>query len=363
MGLTVVKLGSSIVAEQNGGLRSDVFSWVGSDVAALRKAGEQVIIVTSGAIALGVSAIDLESRPKALDELQAASAIGQGALYQAWESQLKGEGLIAAQVLLTLHDISERSSSLNVAATLRRLLTWGAVPVVNENDTTTTDEITFGDNDLLASQVAILLGAQRLVLLTEVEGLHETDPREDPQSAIVSDVVSIKELDSFSIGQSANSLGSGGMRSKVVAAEMATSAGIETTIASGLQAGTLLAAVTGKSIGTRFHASETKIGSFKAWLRYAKPASGRIIVDQGAAKALQDDGTSLLAVGVTEVEGRFEAGDAVEVVFADRVLGKGLASLSADQLSKVMGMKSEQIRELLPMAASEVIHRDRFASA
>ena len=359
----VVKLGSSVVADAEGRVRSEVISSVASDVTALIAAGTEVVLVSSGAIARGVDALGLSERPKAVDELQAASAVGQAAMFRAWEVELARHGMVAAQVLLTLHDIEDRSSNLSIKATLRRLLSWGVVPVINENDTTTTEEITFGDNDLLAAQVAIMLDAGLVVLLTDAEGLHESDPREDPDSPVITEVSSFDRIASVAIGQRPGEHGSGGMRSKVVAAEMATSAGIETVVAPGARPGAVRMAAGRESIGTRFLASAERHNSFKGWLRYAKATEGRIEVDEGAARALREQGTSLLPVGVIGVEGQFEAGDAVEVVHADAVIGKGLVSFSAEELRLVAGMKTAAVRDLLPRAAEEAVHRDRFVLA
>ena len=363
MGLIVVKLGSSIVADAGGALRSDVLDRVCDDIAQLRAEGTHVVVVSSGAIARGIETLGLAGRPKAIDELQAASAVGQAAMFRAWEQALGQRGATSAQVLLTLHDIADRDSNLSIRATLMRLLAWDAVPVINENDTTTTDEITFGDNDLLAAQVAILLDARLLVLLTDADGLHESDPRVNPEAPVVRVVSNLSEIESIDISQRPGELGSGGMRSKVVAAEMATSAGVETVVGPGHSVGTLAAAAHGAQVGTRFTASETRHGSFKGWLKYAKPAKGRIVIDAGAAGALSEKGTSLLPVGIVSVEGDFGVGDAVEVVHAESVIGKGLVSYSATELRAVIGLKSAEIRELMPRAADEAVHRDRFVLA
>jgi glutamate 5-kinase len=311
-----------------------------------------------------VETLGLERRPKALDELQAASAVGQAAVFRAWETGFAAHGLIAGQVLMTLHDIADRDSNRSIAATLRKLLAWNAVPVVNENDTTTTDEITFGDNDLLAAQLAILLEARLLVLLTDADGLHSADPRIDPQAPLIREVTDISQVDWSSVSQRAGQLGSGGMRSKVIAAEMAVSAGVETVVAPGRTRGSLLSAAAGGQAGTRFHAVETeRHGSFKSWLRYAKPSAGSVLVDAGAAQALRREGTSLLPVGVVGVDGTFGPGDAVDIIFEGEMIGKGLVSYSAEELRAVAGMNREKVRELMPRAASEAVHRDRFVLA
>ncbi len=358
----VVKLGSSIVADDDGGVRRDVLAQICDQVAELHRRRRQPMIVTSGAIARGMGVIGIP-RPRTVDELQAASAVGQGKLYQVFDELLSERSAPTAQVLLTFFDMSARSHYLNARQTLARLLEWSVVPVINENDTTTTDEISFGDNDFLAAQVAILLGAERLLLLTDTGGLYTADPKLDPDAQLVAEVKRFDSLAELAIGHQTSPLGSGGMRSKVVAAEMATAAGIPTVIASGLEPGTILAAVAGEPVGTLFPARSERYSSFKLWLRYAKPARGRVEVDAGAARALREGGTSLLPVGIVTVEGAFRAGDAVEVTHAAQIVGKGISNYSVEELGQVRGLKSAEVRELLPRASEEAIHRDYFVLA
>ena len=317
-------------------------------------------MVTSGAIARGMRLIELAVRPRAMDELQAASAIGQGDLFRAYESRLARHGTRAAQVLLTAADIAARTNYLNARQTLRRLIEWGVVPVVNENDTTATDEISFGDNDFLAAQVAVLLDARLLVLLTDIDGLHTADPRLNSDAELVAEVEDFSRLSELEIGDRTSAFGSGGMRSKVAAAGMASEAGIPAVICNGTRGGTLIAAASGEAAEPSFPAQPSTVSSFKLWLKYAKPTQGRLVVDAGAARVLRESGSSLLPVGIVGVEGEFAAGDAVEVAAGGAVIGKGIADYSAAELSGVIGMKSEQVRELLPHAADEVVHRDRF---
>jgi len=356
----VVKLGSSVVAEDSGALRSDVLARVCDVVAERHGAGDDVVVVTSGAIARGIEVMRLAVRPTAVEDLQAASAVGQGKLYRVYDELLRERGLTSAQVLLTFFDMSARLNYLNARQTLRRLLDWRVVPVINENDTTTTDDISFGDNDFLAAQVAILIGAQLLVLLTDTEGLFTADPRRDPSARLVGEVGDSGGLDAIEIGHETSPLGSGGMRSKVVAAEMATAAGIPAVICNGLDPAALSTVLDGGAAGTRFEAQRARYSSFKLWLRYAKPSLGTIVVDAGAARALRDGGTSLLPVGIVEVTGGFDAGDAVHVAEGGVVIGKGICNYSAGELRRVMGMKSAQVREVLPRATDEAVHRDYF---
>lgn len=361
MARLVVKLGSSVVATDDGSLRLDALSAICDELAIRHAAGDELIVVSSGAIARGMRTLGLHGRPTATADLQAASAVGQGGLFQSWHELLAARDVRAAQVLLTFFDLQARTHYLNVRQTLGRLIDWRIVPVINENDTTTTDEISFGDNDFLAAQLAILLAADRLVLLTVTDGLFTGDPRRDPLAARVPEVVDFSALEELAIGNETSALGSGGMRSKVVAAEMATAAGIPAAIGSGLNAGDLARLLDGDTAaGTHFAPRETRYSSFKLWLKYAKPSLGTIAVDAGAARALRDAGTSLLPVGITGVRGRFEAGDAVEVALGDDVIGKGIVSYSAAELRRVVGMKSVQVREVLPRATDEAVHRDYF---
>ena len=359
----VIKLGTGIVADDVGELRADVLEHVCDVAGSLHAAGDQVLIVSSGAIAHGMRLLELPLRPTAIDELQAVSAIGQGRLYPVYDALLRARGLVAAQVLLTFFDMSARTHYLNVRGTLRKLLEWGVVPVINENDTTATDEISFGDNDFLAAQVAVLAGADTLVLLTDTDGLFSADPRRVADARLITEVTDFAMLDELEIGQASSPLGSGGMASKVVAADMATAAGIATVICNGRRPGTLERVLAGEPEGTRFAARAARYSSFKLWLKYAKPSHGTVVVDAGAARALRDGGTSLLPVGVIEVRGDFGPGDAVDVAAGPVVIGKGISSYSAAELRRVMGMKSSAVRELLPRAGEEAVHRDYFVLA
>jgi glutamate 5-kinase len=271
----------------------------------------------------------------------------------------------SAQVLLTFFDMSARTHYLNARQTLATLLDWRVLPVINENDTTATDEISFGDNDFLAAQVAVLIGADELILMTDIDGLYTADPRLHPDARIVAQVSDFDSLHDLEIGHTTSPLGSGGMRSKVVAAEMATAAGIATRICNGLDPGTLAAVLAGQARGTHFPAGEARYSSFKLWLKYAKPTRGTLTVDAGAARALRGGSASLLPVGVTDVAGDFDAGDAVEIIERNapegprpRALGKGISSYSAEELRQVIGLKSAALREVLPRGSDEAVHRD-----
>jgi glutamate 5-kinase len=332
--------------------------------AELHRGGDEAILVTSGAIARGMRTMGLPQRPSAIGELQAASAVGQGKLYRVYDELLRERDVTSAQVLLTFFDMSARTHYLNARQTLATLLAWRVLPVINENDTTATDEISFGDNDFLAAQVAVLVGAQELILLTDIDGLFTADPRLRPDARLIDDVTEFAALDELDIGHTTSPLGSGGMRSKVVAADMATAAGIATTICSGLDDDALRTVLAGGRAGTRFAPREARYSSFKLWLKYARPARGTLTIDAGAARAVREGSASLLPVGIVSVYGEFDAGDAVDIAVreeegdAGRAIGKGICNYSAPELRQVMGMQSAAVRTLLPRATDEAVHRD-----
>jgi glutamate 5-kinase len=339
----VVKLGSSLVAGKGGSVRTTVLRRRAREIAAIVTGGEPVAVVSSGAIALGLPHLGLERRPRALPKLQAASALGQARLQQAWERALAREGVLAAQILLTAADVGDRAAYVNARNAAEALFALGAVPIVNENDATATDEIAFGDNDALAAHVAILVRARLLVLLTEVDGVHTRAPG-TPGAEVVREG---SALDDVAFGD-ASQLGRGGMKSKVVAAHMASEAGIPTVIAEGTGPDVLGPILAGEPRGTRFHGGDRELSAYKLWLRFAKEPVGALHVDDGARRAVVDDGRSLLAVGVTWCEGRFDAGDAVELVGPDGVaFARGVAGASASEIA-----------ERSP--GHEAVHRDRL---
>ena len=341
----VVKLGSTLVVDANGRVRRSLIVARATEVGELVRSGEPVCIVSSGAIALGLPRLGLTRRPSDTSRLQAASAVGQSRLQAAWDSALRAEGVEAAQILLSAPDLAERASYVNVRNAFDTLLKLGVVPVVNENDATATDEITFGDNDALAAQVAVLTRARLLVLLTEVEGVYATHPAV-PGAQLVADGAAAADA----VLGKGSTIGRGGMASKIGAARLAAAAGIPSVIASGSDREVLGPIVAGESRGTRFAAVDVDgNNAFKLWLRYAKPAVGRLVVDEGAQTALLVHGRSLLAVGVVRCEGSFAAGDAVELEAPDgNVFAKGLTSVGADEIrGRPRGV--------------EVVHRDRLA--
>ena len=353
--LLVIKLGSSSLVDAVGSIDGGRLQAIASDVAATRSAGNDVVIVSSGAIAAGLGLLGQEKRPAELPALQAASAVGQGALFARWAQALEGVDERAAQVLLTMHDAAHRASWVNARNTIAQLIAWQVVPIVNENDTTATDEITFGDNDTLAAQVAVSMGAQRLLLLTDTDGLYTEHPGNPGAERIeeVHDHSLLRRIDTAAPG---SHWGSGGMRSKVIAAEMASLGGCETVIASSGEPGVVARGGAGERVGTLGHAREAagrRNTSYRLWLRYAKPTRGSVRIDEGARTALRERGSSLLPVGIVEVDGDFHAGDAVDVQCEGDVVAKGITEYGASELRRLLASGSAR-------GEREVVHRDQL---
>jgi glutamate 5-kinase len=353
----VVKIGSALLVDpESGGARAGWLEGLASDVAALRARGAEVVLVSSGAIALGRRALGLPRGPLRLEQAQAAAAVGQIALARAYVEALAPHGLTAAQVLLTLEDTQARRRYLNARATLKTLLRFGAVPVVNENDTVATDEIRYGDNDRLAARVALMAGAEALVLLSDVDGLYEGDPRRDPQARrlpVVEEITPAIEAMAGGAGEDAK----GGMITKLAAAKTATRGGCAMVVARGLVDRPLSALEAGAPC-TWFAASASPADARKAWIAGMKPC-GRLVVDAGAAAALRA-GRSLLPAGVARVEGAFQRGDPVSIEAQDGAgLGAALAGYGAEEAAAIAGRRSEEIAGVLGYPGrAAMAHRD-----
>lgn len=339
----VVKFGTSLVVGTGGSARHTVLRRRAAEIAGIVKGGEPVAVVSSGAIAFGLVQLGLERRPRALPKLQAASALGQARLQQTWERALAREGVPAAQILLTAGDIADRAAYVNARNALEALFALGAIPIVNENDATATDEIAFGDNDALAAHVAVLVRARLLVLLTEVDGVYTRAPG-TPQAELVREG---SAMDGVAFG-TGSAFGRGGMQSKVAAARMASEAGIPTVIADGTPPDVIGPILAGEPRGTRFHGAERELSAYKLWLRFAKEPVGKLHVDEGARRAVAVDGRSLLAVGVVRCEGDFDAGAAVELVGPGGVaFARGVTGAAASEIAR-------------RPAGLEAVHRDRL---
>lgn len=359
MAIVVVKIGTSSLVDRSGRLREDVIAARVADLVAVRAQGHQPVLVTSGAIACGLERLGITERPTAVPDLQAASAVGQGILFERYLHEFTAHGLAAAQVLLTRADLDRRQTYVNARNTIGRLLELGAVPIINENDTTATDDITFGDNDVLAALVAVQIEASWLVLLTDRDGLYGPGAAGPELIGKVPDGTAPEDVELASLGGSGQ--GRGGISSKIASASMAAAEGITTVIAHAGRADVVTSVVRGDIVGTHFPPAGKSRSAFKVWLRYARMPSGVVAVDRGAATALVERGTSLLPVGVTSCSGGFQAGDVVEVVGVDgAIIGKGVAAMSEPQVTAVAGLSSAAAREAQPGFPGEVIHRDQF---
>ncbi len=361
--LAVIKVGSALLVDETTGAPN--IAWLeafATDLARLRGRGQGVILVSSGAVALGRERLGLRDRRLNLAEKQAAASAGQSRLMRAWETALEGVGLGVAQVLLTPDDTEVRRRFLNARATLQTLLACGAIPVVNENDAVATEELRYGDNDRLAARVAQMVGADLLVLLSDVDGLYSGDPRKDPTARHLAAVSRIDAtIEAMAGGANAEAgLGSGGMATKLAAARIAAAAGCRTLIALG-RTPSPLAALEAGARHTLIDAPSTPAAAYKAWIAGSLTPRGLVVADAGAVAALQS-GKSLLAAGVTAVEGAFGKGDAVVVRGPDgRDVARGLARLDASEVARIRGRRSAEIEPLLGYAPGPVIHADDLA--
>jgi len=358
----VIKVGSSTVTGPDGRIDCDYLTSLAEQAATLRAAGDRVVIVTSGAIAAGLEALEVTSRPSDMPTLQAAAAIGQVRLLDAYRDAFNAQGAKVGQVLVTRHDVGQRQQYVHACATLERLLELGVVPIVNENDTTAVEEIRFGDNDYLAALVGMMVHADLVVLLTDIEGLYSADPRVDAQAHLVAVVDALTDEHVAAAGGAGSTVGSGGMATKLEAARALMKAGIPMVVCDGRRDGVIADAAEGKPVGTLFAGGQAAVKGKKLWLAYAGHPRGSVTIDDGAKVALCLGGKSLLPAGVLDVTGSFVVGDPISVKDrAGDVVARGLAGISAEDLSKVHGLKTSEIaRVLVAWNGSEVIHRDHL---
>lgn len=357
----VVKIGSALLTDNGCGLKSETVATWASQIMALIKEGREVVVVSSGAVAEGITRLGWSRRPEALGELQVAAAVGQMGLIQAWESCFKRHGLHTAQILLTHDDIADRRRYLNARSTLRQLVKLGVIPVVNENDSVATEEIQFGDNDHLAGLVTNLIEADLLVLLTDQEGLYEQDPRHVSGARLISEGrAGDPALNAFA--GSGGSLGRGGMQTKLKAAATAAKSGASTVIASGLHEDSLIRIARGDDIGTLLVSDNEPLAARKQWLAGHTRVAGHVVLDDGAVRVLSEQGRSLLAVGVTAVNGNFKRGEIISCVNSEgREIARGLVNYNAQETRQIMGRPSSRFVEILGYADEpELIHRDNL---
>jgi glutamate 5-kinase len=354
--VSVVKVGTSSIAKESGELDDGALTKLAGDIARARDAGHDVVLVMSGAIAAGMPALGLRTRPTDIGTLQAIAAVGQPRLQERMNGLLGALGIVAGQVLLTPYDFAHRSQYLHARETLQRLRELGVLPIVNENDTVADDEIRFGDNDRLAALVAHLVHAETLLLLTDTGGLFTADPRHDSEASLIEEIVEVDEALEKAAGGAGSARGSGGMASKLAAAKIAAWSGVRAVIASASVPNVVVDALEGRAVGTSVAPRATRLSSRKLWIAFAQGSDGRVRVDAGARQALVESGKSLLAAGVRDVEGSFDVDAPVEIVGEDgRAFAKGLCRYGASQLRAVAGKRTSELPHGSPQ---EVVHRD-----
>ena len=363
----VIKVGSSLVTNNGEGLDQAAIAAWAAQIAQLVKpqdglSARQVVLVSSGAVAEGMQRLGWKKRPTAVNELQAAAAVGQMGLVQMYESCFSQHALHTAQVLLTHEDLADRKRYLNARSTLRTLLAMGVIPIINENDTVVTDEIRFGDNDTLGSLVANLIEADALVILTDQAGLYSADPRKNPDAEFVQHAVAGDVALEQMAGGAGSSVGTGGMLTKILAAKRAARSGAHTIIASGREEAVLVRLAKGEVIGTHLRSEQGKILAKKQWMADHLRVTGQLKLDAGAVKVLCNEGKSLLPVGVTAVEGHFERGDVVACVDEQgKAVARGLVNYSSSETSRILRKSSSEIETILGyMDEAELIHRDNL---
>lgn len=359
----VVKVGSGVLSRGGAGLHRETVAELAAVLARLQGQGTEVVLVSSGAILAGMEALGLTERPRELPLKQAAAAVGQSHLMRAYEEAFQPAGRRVAQILLTREDLRHRGRYLNARNTLLTLLGLGVVPIVNENDTVAVREIQFGDNDTLSALVANLVDAQLLVILTDIEGLFTADPHRNPQATLIPLVRPREAVAAVYAEETGSAASIGGMRTKILAANRATAAGIPTVVASGKRPELLLGIVRGEEIGTFFVPAESRMQSRKRWLAFASTPRGEIVVDAGARRALVAGGRSLLPSGIRGARRPFQAGDVVSLVDSEgQEFARGLTNYGRDDVERIQGRHSHEIAGVLGHKPfDEVIHRDNLA--
>jgi glutamate 5-kinase len=361
----VIKVGTSLLRGQPDRSTAAVIMDLATAVARAQRTGERLALVTSGAVGLGCTALGLQARPTDLASLQAAAAVGQGRLMALYQEAFAVRGLTVAQVLLTRADMASRRSYRRACLTLEQLLAWNVVPIINENDTVATEELRFGDNDTLSALLAVALGAEELVLLTDVDRLYSADPRTDAEAVPIAEVSDPSDLERLQAAAGGGGQwGTGGMTTKLTAARIATASGIRVRLADGRDPAVLEALLAGATVGTVFQPSATPLPDRKGWLAHALVPSGNLVVDGGAEQALRHQGASLLAVGIKAVEGRFDRCAPVRLMSLDgREIGRGLCRWSSDEVRAILGLGREEIRRRLGEDGGAVVHRDHLVLA
>lgn len=359
----VIKIGSNILASSGNGLDIERIRSIVDDISAIHDEGYDPVVVSSGAIAAGMRNLGLKRKPHDIVLKQAAAAVGQSSLMWAYEKCFGVHGKKVAQILLTREDLSDRKRYINSRNTINTLISYGVIPIINENDTVATDEIRFGDNDHLASLVAALIEAERLIILSDVDGLFTEDPRKNPKASIISKVNKVtSEIERIAGGVVSN-VGTGGMYSKVLAAKRAMNSGITVNIVNGRKKGILLSLLKGERHGTEFIAKAVRPSQKKMWIAHGIRAKGSVSLDRGAVEAIVKSGKSLLPSGIISVSGNFDTGDAAYCLDHEgNKIAKGLVNYSSEEIEKIKGKNTKEIEGILGYKYSdEIIHRDNLA--
>ncbi|HZK25501.1 MAG TPA: glutamate 5-kinase [Oscillospiraceae bacterium] len=357
----VVKVGSRTLTHATGKLNLRMLEKIVRELADLANQGRQVILVTSGAVAAGIGRLGLSAKPQSMPEKQAVAAIGQGLLIQMYEKLFAEYGLIAAQVLLTRDDVNDRQRYLNSRNTLQALLRYGAIPIINENDTVAVEEIEFGDNDTLSAMVASIIAADLLVLLSDIDGLYTANPKVDASAQRVSYVEEVTAKIKALAGETNETLATGGMITKLTAAEIAGNSGVQMVIANGREQNILQRILDGEDVGTLFCARDKMLESRKRWIAYGQQPQGSLLVDAGAKKALLADGKSLLPSGIVKVNGTFSQGELVAIKdLAGKEFARGLVNYCSAELQTIQGLRTEQAAEVLQKDCGEAVHRNNM---
>jgi glutamate 5-kinase len=358
----LIKVGSSVLTGRDG-LDLPLVDGLVGEIAALTRQGYQVVLVTSGAIASGKHRMGIKGPLKSMPQKQAAAAIGQGRLMRVYSNAFGRHGLFVAQILLTMSDLTDRQRFVNVRNTLSTLMEWGVIAIINENDTVAVDEIKFGDNDNLAANIANIIEADLLINLTSTEGLYDRNPNADTAARLIPLVREITDEIEAAATEETSAAGTGGMKSKILAARKVTAFGIPYVIACGKRAGILREVFAGETAGTLFLPASRPLSSRKCWIAFTLRSRGRLFLDEGAKEAVVEEGKSLLPSGIVKVEGDFLPGDPVTCVDGNETpLAKGLVNYGARELRKIMGLKTSKIEQVLGYKDyDEVIHRDNLA--
>ncbi len=359
---TVIKLGTRLLTKENGQIDFAYMENLTKVLAELKKRKMDIILVSSGAIGAGIGRMKRARRPVTIPEKQAIAAVGQGLLIQYYEKYFSSYNLVVAQILLTRGDLTDRQRYINACNTIHTLLRWGVIPIINENDSVSVEEIQFGDNDHLSALVAGLVDADLLILLSDVDGLYDVNPASSPKAKLIPLVKEITPEIKSCAGKTSSETATGGMVTKVQAAEIAINSGINMIIANGSEPGNLVRIFNGESMGTLFLSKDHYLRQRKRWIAYGRVIKGEIIVDEGAKEALVSSKKSLLAVGITEVKGCFNKGDLVLIIDSTgNEIGRGLVNYSAEEIKKICQLPSSQIAEVLGYDFhEEVIHRDNM---